>query len=109
GVLVMDAASGEVLLANSQAAEIFGATRGRMDDQGWTGYHTDGRPYSPGEWPVERVRSTGEPVSDEEVEIIRPDEARAIVRISARPLHDDKGEMTAVLAVFTDITQQRRR
>ena len=106
GVFVAEP-SGRILFCNDQFEDVLGFPA-TLDASGWRGHHPDGREYVPGDWPGDIVLATGQPAPDQDIEIARPDSRRAIVRMSARPVHKG-GELTAIVVVCTDITQQRRR
>jgi PAS domain S-box-containing protein len=108
GVLLVEAPSGRMLMANEQAARI----GGRSVSSGWCpeeytavpGFHPDGRPYLPHEWPLVRAFTTGEVVRGEVADILRADGARATLEVSAGPVRDAEGRVTAAVAIIEDIT-----
>ena len=55
----------------------------------------------------EDVASTARPQSDDAVEIIAPDGRRHWLRAAARPLLNERGELTQVTLAFADISQER--
>ena len=72
------------------------------------GVHKDGTPYEAEEWPLARTLSTGEVVSDEELDFIRPDGTSATVSMSSSPVRNSDGEIVAAVAVFWDVTERKR-
>jgi len=57
---------------------------------------------------MNRTVATGDPVYNEEMDIIRFDGSRATVLASTAPIRDDKGELLASVGVFRDITERKR-
>lgn len=113
GVMIAEAPSGRPILGNEQLAAIWGQPFTRMERVEWftsrRGYHPDGRPYQPHEWPSARTLATGEIVEGEEIEIERADGTRATIRASSAPVRDDHGTVVAIIATTYDITEQRRQ
>lgn len=113
GVMIAEAPSGRAMFGNEQLAAIWGRPFTHMERVEWLasrrGYHPDGRPYEPHEWPSARTLATGELVEGEEIEIERADGRRAIIRASSAPVTDDAGHVVAVVATTYDITEQRRQ
>lgn len=108
GVLVTDA-GGQLLLHNLQGNNIWAPVPGPPgfpDYPAWKGFHPDGRPYTPEEWPVSRSIRTGEVVDDEEILIERNDGTRATVCFSSTPVRDERGQITAVVASFYDVSRR---
>ncbi|MGI8550841.1 MAG: PAS domain-containing protein, partial [Dehalococcoidia bacterium] len=111
-VLVAEPGTGKMLLSNAQVEQIwrspFPIANGQAPASGYQAFHADGRPYEPDEWPLPRVLSTGEPVADEELEIVLGDGTRAWVRANAAPVRRDDGQLVAAVATFFDITERVR-
>ncbi|MEX2582396.1 MAG: ATP-binding protein [Gemmatimonadota bacterium] len=110
GVLIAEAPSGRVLIANERMQTICG---GPIQDAGegrsWQAIDTFGCDYDETRWPLNRAISSGETVSDEEIEIIRADRGHSIVRVSAAPLRGPGGAIVAGVLTCLDISDQRRR
>jgi signal transduction histidine kinase/CHASE3 domain sensor protein len=110
-VAITEAPSGRVVIMNRQIAELFGARRlsdsiaSYSDD--FAGYHLDGRRYGAEEWPMARAVARGEVVTDEVIEIERPDGHRATISVTAAPVRDTKGSIVAGVTFFTDISASR--
>jgi signal transduction histidine kinase/ActR/RegA family two-component response regulator len=51
---------------------------------------------------------TGETVSGEEIELIRPDGSRVFLTMNAAPIRDSTGNIVAAVAAFQDVTHRRR-
>ena len=112
GVIIAEAPSGRILLQTEEVARMWGrSTRSRdveayADD--WVGYHPDGRPYAPHEWPLARAVREGASVRDELIECERPDGSRFLTEVSAAPVHDGEGHPIAGVVVFSDVTARQR-
>jgi signal transduction histidine kinase len=102
---------GRLLAGNDQVARIWRqpipTTDGVHDYGRWKGFHRDGRPLAPKEWPVARSLG-GETVEREEVRIERGDGTTGILRVSSAPVRDDGGNIIAAVATFYDVTEERR-
>ncbi len=72
----------------------------------WKGFHQDGRPYEPHEWPGARCLA-GESVVDEEIAITRFDGSRGVISVSARPIRDDAGAIGGGVVAVIDVTPRR--
>ncbi len=109
GVTVRDAQTGNLLLANNRSREIMGQL---ADDTAqftiYQGLHSDGKPYKPGEWPINRSMTTGETVNSEEIECVRNDGSHITLSMSAAPVYDDHGNVIIGIGVFHDITERKR-
>ncbi|HLH26705.1 MAG TPA: PAS domain S-box protein [Chloroflexota bacterium] len=113
GVVVVDAA-GRTVLMNEAGRAISGALpnpRQPLADQADVfrlRYPATGLPIPPHATPVGRALA-GETVHDFEYAFTRPGETEErLVQASAVPLHDAGGQITAALAVFSDVTRERR-
>ena len=113
GVILAEAPSGRLLLTNEQVS--------RMWREPWEpgetvfsrvgalkGIRPDGRPYRPGEWPLERSIQTGEVVTNEEIEIVRGDRSRGWVLASSTPVRDRNGFIVAGILTLQDITARKQ-
>lgn len=81
-----------------------------IEDYGraYSGYHPDGRPYLPDEWPLARSLRTGEVVYCEQIEGVRGDGTRLVATISSAPVRDAEGRIVAAVALIEDVTERRR-
>src|SRR5215213_4130888 len=112
GVVLAEVPSGRITFQNRSVGQL----RGKEDlsegelagDPGLTGLHSDGRPYTPAEWPLARAVTEGETVSGEEIEVIREDGIRAILSVNAAPIRDGAGNIVAAVSSFHDVTHRRR-
>jgi two-component system CheB/CheR fusion protein len=114
-VLLVEAPSGTLQLANRLAATLFNQPFPLpLIGYDWTtvysafrGSHAGGQSYEPPEWPLARALATGETVLDEELEFTRSDGIHATVSMSAAPILDATGEAVAAVATFWDITDRK--
>jgi len=113
GVIVAEAPSGAMVAINRIAAEILGPARlpATVEEygRGYRGFHSDGRPCAPGEFPLARAVRTGETVVDEEMRVRSASGAEWTLRVSAAPVRDAGGGVIAGVLVFHDVTEERRR
>ena len=111
-IVVAEAPSGRFLFLNSRVAEIFGTSpvsRGVLDYSAhYRGFHLDGRPIEPDEWPMSRALR-GESVWNEVLEIERmPKRDRREIALTATPVRDSDGRIIAGVTMFRDVTEERR-
>jgi PAS domain S-box-containing protein len=113
GVIIGEASSGKLLLANRQAEQIWGRpiALGAMtaEYREYPGFHPeDGRPYEPEEWPLARAIANGEIVTEEEINYIRSDGRRGTMLVSAAPIEGHDRRIVSGVATFHDITQRKQ-
>ena len=110
GVLIAEAPSGRVILTNAQAGRILKRTippLSEIADYASLGFHPDGRPYGPRDWPLARAILLGEEVSGEEIHIVAGDGSLVMTSVSAAPIRDPRGRIVAGVAAFFDVTRER--
>jgi signal transduction histidine kinase/CHASE1-domain containing sensor protein len=107
GVTVVDQ-NGELLLHNPAAVALTGLGTAAPDIPRWSAdlniRRADGTPYPPDELPLVRAMA-GEPCDDEMIVYHGPDPV--VLLVSCRPL-DPSGEQPGAVAVYRDITADRR-
>jgi PAS domain S-box-containing protein len=112
GVLIAEAPSGRLVLVNEQVNQVLGHTydsaRGVEQYYEHPGFRTDGTAYEPRDRPLARAVAGGETVEGEDVEFVRSDGERRVVRLSAAPIHDAAGQVVAAVATLYDVTERRR-
>jgi PAS domain S-box-containing protein len=116
GIAVAEAPSGRFVLVNRRTHEIFGRSRlssGVQDySADWQGFHAGGpragEALAPHEWPLARAVERGEVVSGEDVEVLHRDGHRMLISINAGPVRDDAGAVVAGVAIFHDVSAERR-
>lgn len=110
-VYIAEAPSGKLFLANAQAeAQIRGPAqpaRNTEEYRAYPGFHADGRPYKPHEWPLSRAITSGVPVMAEAIHVIRGDGSRGIIEYSATPVRDAQGHITHGVVVGVDVTARK--
>jgi PAS domain S-box-containing protein len=110
GVLVCDA-DGRLTLQNRAAEKIWSGSATAESVEGWGQYrafHTDGRPYEPGDWSMARCLSRGETIDAEEVHFQRFDGTHGILLGSCAPVFGPNGEIVGAVSTFADITHFKR-
>jgi PAS domain S-box-containing protein len=112
GILIADATTGSVTLANDQARQLAAGWfefPTNLEDWGRrTGFRADGSPLGPDEWPLVRALG-GETVIGERVMLPRKDGSTLMLDLSAAPVLDAMGEVVAAVSLFQDVTEQERR
>jgi PAS domain S-box-containing protein len=112
GVMIAEAPSGKLIMGNGQVAQIlrhdFLPSTSIEEYNAYRGYHPDGRPYEPREWPLARSIMTGEVVTNEEVEILRGDGTRGALNVSSAPICDSGERIVAGVVSFFDITERKQ-
>lgn len=112
GVVIAEAPSGRIVLANEQMHNHWGRPSSEVSDgpeidlRGLSA--RDGRPYLAHEWPLARSLATGEVVKDEEVRFPRGDQEWGTMFVSSSPIREPAGTIIAAVAVFHDITARKR-
>ena len=110
GVIVAEAPSGRLLFSNQQVERIWRhpfLAAGRVAAySSYQGFHADGRPYRPDEWPLARSITTGEVVTAEKITFLRGDGTRGTMQVSSAPVRDAQDRIIAGIVVFDDITEQ---
>jgi PAS domain S-box-containing protein len=106
GVVVVDAASGRVLLWNAEA-ERLGAGPGDEDAPALAldVAVADTRPHARA---LAQALATGDVVLGDETAVEARDGARSIVLVSAGPVHDADGRIVAAVATLVDVSERRR-
>ena len=98
GIVITEAPSGRFLFVNPLAAELFGESP----------FHPDRRVIQPHQWPMSRALQ-GEAVWNEIIEIERrPTGQRLEISVNAAPVRDAEGRVIAAVAMFWDVTEERR-
>jgi PAS domain S-box-containing protein len=114
GVMIADAASGKLVLANEQTKQIVGyGYEQLLEIEDYAPiipseiFHLDGQLYSPHEYPLVRSLKTGEVVTNEEIEIHRNDGSRIFINVNSAPILDKQGQIVAAVAIFQDVSEQQ--
>ncbi len=112
GVIVAEAPGGKLLFSNEQAEAILrralfpveAGAPARMS----LGERPDGTPIERDDWPLSRSLQKGEVARGEEIEVVRGDGTRALLRCNSAPLRDGRGQLFAAMVVFEDVTEEKR-
>ena len=116
-VTLAEAPSGRLVVTNAAVATIWGTdTLSPSVDsynRDYVGYYPAGHAragarYANEEWPLARALQQGETVTDEVVEIERPDGERRTVSISAAPVRDGDGTIVSAVVSTQDISDRAR-
>ena len=112
GVMIADAASGKVLIANEAVARIWRRESMSLTEikdccRSYQGLSGDGLEYKKQEQPLVRSIRTGEIVTEEECRIERGDGTRGFVSVSSAPILDSEGKIVAGVAILSDITDRK--
>ena len=110
GIVVADAPSERILLANDEARAVFGVEPGAaVAVRGYTGYSRAGTAYATDDWPLVRALRRGETVDAELIEMRRDDGSSRVVEVSASPVRGVDGTIVAGVVTFHDVTDRERR
>ena len=108
GVVIAEP-GGRLVLGNAAVEAIWGhpfvPSESIPEYGAYQGFHPDGRPYAPEEWPLARSLRHGETVVREPVTLIHPDGSRHQIDLSSTLVRDAAGRPVAGVAVGTDVTQ----
>jgi two-component system, chemotaxis family, CheB/CheR fusion protein len=112
GVMIAEAPSGRLVLANKQVEQILGqpfprATSNIEHSTQDKTFHLNKQPFKPEEWPLARSLARGEVVTDEEIEYVRGDGTPVFLSVSSAPVLDREGHMTVVVATLFDLTHRK--
>jgi len=112
GVIVAEAPGGKLYLYNKKVAELlrhpfYPASAVEQYVQ-YKGFHPDGRPYKPEEWPLARSVKTGEVVEGEEIDYLCGDGTHRWIEVHSGPIGKEQGQRTGAIVSFFDITARKR-
>ncbi|PZV09346.1 MAG: histidine kinase [Leptolyngbya sp.] len=115
GVLIAEAASNQLVLANEQAKQILGygyEESYELEDYApitpFEAYHPDGQRYEPQEYPLPRSLRAGEVITHKEMELRQEDGQRIVISVNSAPVLDRQGQILAAVVVFQDITDRQQ-
>ncbi|HEV2093027.1 MAG TPA: PAS domain S-box protein [Rubrobacter sp.] len=112
GVIIAEAPSGRLVLGNEQVERIwrhpFRPAASIDEYQQYRTIRRNGRPHSPEERPLARSIRTGEVVKEEEIDFLRGDGTAGTMQVSSAPIRDTDGHIVAAVAIFNDVTEQKR-
>ncbi|PYE52726.1 GAF domain-containing protein [Deinococcus yavapaiensis] len=111
GVVIAESPSARITLGNARVEEIFGhpvhLSQSVDEYRVWKGYHLDGRPVQPHEWPLARVATSGETTVGEELVYVRPDGTTRVIDVTSAPVKDEAGTPIAAVVVIDDVTERK--
>lgn len=109
GVLVVEASTRKILLANGEMQRIMGLVHRPEHDWGWyekayVRRRPDGTVYATKDLPLERALEHGETVRGEELWLEFADGRKVRVVASATPAYSESGQLIAAFVISQDIT-----
>jgi chemotaxis methyl-accepting protein methylase/signal transduction histidine kinase len=106
GLIITEASGGQVIYSNAQADRLWppSITLDAEVNPPALGFHPDGTPLQPADWPLARAIAHDEAVVNEEIIVPRPDGQQATMLISATPIHDAGGQVTMAVMSWHDVT-----
>ena len=115
GVMIADAASGNLVLTNEQAKQIVGYDYEQslqLEEYrsivSFEAFRPDGRCYAADEYPLARSLKTGEIITNEELELRRNDGSRIVLSVNSAPIFNPQQQIVAAVVVFQDVTERKR-
>jgi len=113
GVTLAEAPSGRLLVSNSAVRRIWGLEASATQVADYSNLYVGFRPgterqYANDEWPLARALTRGEVVTDEVIDIVRPDGTRRRVSVSAAPVRDANGGTLGGVVLSIDVTERER-
>ncbi|MBD2541886.1 PAS domain S-box protein [Coleofasciculus sp. FACHB-SPT36] len=115
GVMIADAASGKLALANEQTKQIVGYGYEQLLELEEYAplipceiFRLNGQLYAPHEYPLVRSLKTGEVVTNEQIEIHRDDGSRVFINVNSAPILDNQGQIIAAVVIFKDVTDYKQ-
>ncbi|HUL40090.1 MAG TPA: ATP-binding protein [Methanomassiliicoccales archaeon] len=114
-VVMVEPPDGRVIYVNKEVSrQLRGPTKAVCDDRDlplydlplYTSFHLDGRQYSEEELPLNVAMRTGKAVLNEIIQFERLDGTRGYSNANAVPIRDSKGNLTAIIGLRFDISDQ---
>ena len=111
GVMIAEAPSGRLILTNKQAEEILRHPlphAANLEEYAqYKAFHLNKQPFKPEEWPLTRSLTSGEVVTDEEIEYVRGDGTPVFLSVSSAPILNREGGVIAGVITFFDLTHRK--
>lgn len=105
-----EAPSGKLLFTNKKFHDVWkkspGDTQGIEGFRLYKGFHADGTPYEPYDWPLARALTKGDVTTSEDIDVELFDGTRAVMRLSAAPIRNSKGQIIAGVVLSEDVTEK---
>ncbi len=115
GILIADVPEGNIRLANSAALEMRGDSVQPLTgipynqhQQNWQMFHSDGTPFQPEELPLAQAVLFGAMSRNVDAVIRHSNGEERWILANAAPVRNEKGEITAAIMVFPEITELKR-
>ncbi len=115
GVLIADALTDMLVLANEQAKQIVKydfAQSYELEDYGpiapFEAFWPDGRKYAVAEYPLVRSLKMGEVITNEVMDLKHEDDSHTIISVNSSPILDKQGQVLAAVVVLQDITARQQ-
>ncbi|MBD1919471.1 MULTISPECIES: PAS domain S-box protein [Cyanophyceae] len=115
GVLIAEAGSNKLVLANEQAKRTLGCSYEQSYEleayvpiTPYEAFRPDGQKYAPHDYPLPRSLRAGEVIINEEIELRQEDGQRTVISVSSAPILDRQGQILAAAVVFQDITERQQ-
>jgi PAS domain S-box-containing protein len=108
GVIIVESLTGDVLTVNGQARKLLAMEDGDPLYGLEKALRADGSPYAPDETPLARALD-GETIVAERVELRGPDGEKAVLNVSASPVRDRSGRITAAVSLIEDVMEREAR
>lgn len=111
GILLAEAPSGRIIMGNGRTEEVLGhppiyasSTDGYA---AYTGFHADGRPLDPTEWPLARIASGAVNRAELEVHYRRPDGVLTWISVTGEAIKGGDGTTIGAVVVFRSIDDRK--
>jgi diguanylate cyclase (GGDEF)-like protein/PAS domain S-box-containing protein len=113
GIVIGDAATGEVGIINPAAKSMLGLSDGQtltagVIPAGWRALRPDGTPYGEADYPLRRALLHGETTENLEVLLQFADRPARWLLINASPIRDASGATTAAIMALSDISARKQ-
>ena len=111
--VVVHAPDSSVLMNNATASRLLGLSDDEMRgktaiDPAWAFLDESGNPMPVSEYPVSRIITTGEELTNLPVGINRPDMEEPVwVMVNGCPVFDKVGQLTEILVSFIDVSERK--
>jgi len=112
--VVVHAANSTIIFSNPMASTLLGLSKDQLRgkeamDPAWCFIHENGATLTFEEYPVNKVLSSGMPVSNQVLGIKRPDLPEPVwVQCYSYPVTNADGALQQVVVTFSDITERKR-
>ena len=112
GVAIFEAPGGNLLLANDALQSILKRKIPASSDitffRKLQARHATGGVYRGANLPMERSLHAGEVVTNEEIIVAPTSTVRTVLQVSSTPVYDAQKQMTSIVALFVDVTEEKR-